>query len=93
MLQVAYVGEDWIQVELWNGGMVEGAFAGLGLFLLIIFAGLLATAVLWFWAFITVIQRRQDWEYQNGTQVAWLLTLFFLGPVGPVLYLLFGHQR
>lgn len=73
--------------------MVEGAFAGAGLFVLIVVGGFLGVAALWFWAFVTVIRQRDDWEYQNGSQMAWLLTLFFLGPVGPVLYLLFGHRR
>jgi hypothetical protein len=72
---------------------MEGAAAGAGMFLLIVGGGMLAVIVLWFWAFITIIKQRNDWEYQNGTQVAWLLSLFFLGPVGPVLYLLFGHRR
>jgi hypothetical protein len=72
---------------------MEGAAAGAGLFLLIVFGGLLAVIVFWFWAFVAIIKKRNDWEFQNGTQVAWLLSLFFLGPVGAVLYLLFGHRR
>jgi hypothetical protein len=72
---------------------VEGPFAGAAVFLLIVVGGLLGLALLWFWSFVTVIRRRDDWEYQNGTQLAWLLSLFFLGPLGSALYLLFGHRR
>jgi len=62
-----------------------------GLFILIAVGVGVAGLVFWIWALIKVIQRPNDTDYLNGSQIIWVLCLLFLNLLGAILYLVMGH--
>ena len=64
-----------------------GAFLGLGF---VIFALLIAYAVLWFYCIFTAATRT---DFDGSQRVLWIVVLLFLHGLGPILYLLLTRRR
>ena len=68
------------------------AFAGIGVFLLIVFClslGLALTAF-WIWMLVSAIQNK---GLTDGEKTGWVLAIVFFHFIGSMLYLFIGHPK